>query len=140
MRTFTSLAAIVPLLAACQASPTDPGPDTDKPAVVVAIAPSVAALDLGASLRLTASVEGSAHQGATPSDIVWETSNPAIATVGTGGVVQALKLGQVQIVARWRGSAGVARVTVREPVEVPPCVDALIAGAARAPQGARPCP
>jgi len=135
MRTFTSLAALVPLLAACQASPTDL-----EPAVVVAVAPSVAALDLGASLRLTASVEGSAHQGGTPSDIVWETSNPAIATVETGGIVQALGVGQVQIVARWQGSAGVARVTVREPVEeVPPCVDALIEGAARVPQGALPC-
>lgn len=135
MRTLLSRSTIVSLtglLAACSSSPTESSVTTDPP--VVTVAPSVAAVETGASLRLTA--EWRRHDGThlTPLDLHWRSSDPSIATVASGGVVQGVKAGRVKIVAESQGAEGTASVTVVEPGGLH-CLQALIVGPSAPPHG-----
>jgi hypothetical protein len=122
MRTVTPLAALVAALAACSTSPTDEGSVLVTPPAVIAVAPRVAALELGSSLRLTATAPGLAALQGTPTDLVWRSSNTSIAIVGAGGLVQAIGVGAVRIVVSWRGYSGVSLVTVRAALgDAAPC-------------------
>ncbi len=130
MRTLLTLSAVVSLsglVAACSSTtptgtsaPTDPG--------VVTIAPSVAALARGSSLRLTAAVNEADGTSRIPSGLTWRSSDPAIASVASGGLVLGVKAGRVQIIAEAQGIAGAASVTVIEPSGTPRCIEALIVG------------
>ena len=136
MRTFPTRPAVVALtvlLAACSSSP--PTGLEVPPTGVVAIAPSVAAIEPGGSLRLAAAFENTDGTRWTPSDLTWRSTDPSIATVGAGGVVYGLKAGQVEIVAEWQGSTGSARVTVLDPGGKPgTCVAAMIVQASDHPE------
>ncbi|MCE9572642.1 MAG: Ig-like domain-containing protein [Deltaproteobacteria bacterium] len=89
-----------------------------SPAVaeVVAIAPATVALSIGdtASLRATATFTDGNTLDATGL-VRWESSLPALATVGADGVVRALAAGQVTITALRDGAVGTATITIAAP-------------------------
>jgi hypothetical protein len=130
MRTLLTLSAVVSLggqVAACSSTPT--GTSAPPEPGVVTVAPSVAALARGSSLRLTAAVREADGTSGTPSGLTWRSSDPAIASVAAGGLVFGLRAGRVQIIAEAQGITGAASVTVVEPSGTPHCIEALIVGA-----------
>jgi uncharacterized protein YjdB len=141
MRSVLYSAAVVTLvgvLAACSSSPTDPPPEADGPTGALVVAPSAATITPGDVVRLAASVGQADGNRWAPFDIVWQSTDPTIATVAFDGVVQGLKPGEVHIVASWQGTASFAHVTVLESVtQVPLCLKNLSAktAAAGVPQG-----
>jgi uncharacterized protein YjdB len=137
MRTLLSRSTIVSLiglLAACSSSPTESPVTTDPP--VVTVTPSVAALERGGSLRLTAEMRRPDGTYSTPADLHWGSSNPSIATVASGGMVQGVKAGRVKIVAEWQGTLGTANVTVVEPGGMH-CLQVPLGGTSAHPHGTK---
>jgi uncharacterized protein YjdB len=134
MRTLMSLSAgvsLTALLAACSSSPTD---STDAGGLgVVTVAPSVAALERGASLWLRAELEQTDGTRSTPSNLHWRSSDPSVATVASGGLVRGVQAGRVQIVAESEGTTGSASVTVLESGGTP-CIETMLAGTAVPPK------
>jgi alpha-amylase len=129
MRTMLTLSTVVSLgslLAACSSTPTGSSSPADPG--VVTVAPSVAALARGASLRLTAAVKEADGTSGMPSDLTWRSSDPAIASVASGGLVLGIKAGHVQIIAEAQGITGAASVTVVESTGAPHCIEALVVG------------
>jgi alpha-amylase len=129
MRTMLTLSTVVSLgslLAACSSTPTGSSSPADPG--VVTVAPSVAALARGASLRLTAAVKEADGTSGMPSDLTWRSSDPAIASVASGGLVLGIKAGHVQIIAEAQGITGAASVTVVESTGAPHCIEALVMG------------
>jgi uncharacterized protein YjdB len=134
---FLAVSPLVGVLAACQ-SPTDPN-RASAPTVVVAVAPSVAAIEPGESFRFTAAVGGADGTRWTPADLTWQSTDPSIASVGSDGMVQALTAGHVVIVADWQGTTGIARVTVLASTAKQHCLEALVAATAAVPQQQPSC-
>jgi uncharacterized protein YjdB len=129
MRTMLTLSTVVSLgslLAACSSTPTGSSSPADPG--VVTVAPSVAALARGASLRLTAAGKEADGTSGMPSDLTWRSSDPAIASVASGGLVLGIKAGHVQIIAEAQGITGAASVTVVESTGAPHCIEALVVG------------
>jgi uncharacterized protein YjdB len=129
MRSLLTLSTVVSLsslVAACSSTPTGSSAPADSG--VVTVAPSVAALARGASLRLTAALKAADGTSGIPSDLTWRSSDPAIASVASGGLVLGVKAGRVQIIAEAQGITGAASVTVVEPSGTPHCIEALVVG------------
>jgi uncharacterized protein YjdB len=121
MRTLQSLPAAVVLtavLAGCSGS-TGPGGSSETDPPKLTIVPSVAAIESGGSIRLTAQVSASDGTQWTPADLTWRSSDSSVASVGPGGLVQAVSAGDVQIVGEWEGTTSVARVKVTETAQDP---------------------
>ena len=129
MRTLLTLSMVVSLsglLEACSSTPTGSSGSADPG--VVTVTPNVAALARGASLRLTAALKASDGTSGIPPDLTWRSSDPAIASVASGGMVLGVKAGRVQILAEANGITGAASVTVVEPSGSPHCIEAMIVG------------
>jgi hypothetical protein len=143
MRFILSSAAgviLVGVLAACSSSPTDLHEDTEGQTGALVVAPSAATISPGGTVRLVAAAVGQTDGNRwTPADIVWQSTDPTIATVGLDGMVQGLKAGEVKIVASWQGATSSARVTVlASPVtQVPACLENLAEKTAGVPRACR---
>jgi hypothetical protein len=117
MRT-SSLFSLVVLTAAatlgCQSDATAPLTVESDPAALT-VAPSIATVDGGKFLRLTASLHLPDGSKATAPDVSWRSADGSIATVGPDGIVQGVRSGRVQIVATWHDSRGSSLITVLDP-------------------------
>jgi hypothetical protein len=129
MRLLHLLSAVVlpvVLLVNCQSDATAPLVGGDDHATVSVI-PGLVSVDGGKALKLTAKVRHADGSYSEPVDVTWSSADGAIATVGTGGWVQALRPGRTQIVASWHENRGSSLVTVIDPLakkSPPPCAAA----------------
>ncbi|MQA92732.1 MAG: hypothetical protein GEU90_21330 [Gemmatimonas sp.] len=79
----------------------------------VTVAPSTATIALGATSQLTASVLDSLGNILSGKTVTWSSSNTAVATVSSGGVVTAQGVGSASITARVDGESSSASITVQ---------------------------
>lgn len=104
------LFAAVALLGGCSGSPTEPQlvPIGD----VLLVSPATASIGDRGTLQLTVNVTGS-NQSLTPSpELVWSSSDEQVAGVTANGMVFGRAGGATDIVARWHGLRGAARINV----------------------------
>ncbi len=88
-----------------------------RPVSAVILSPSQVTIFTGQSAQLTAIVTDDRGQILTGRPILYSSSNTAVATVSTGGLVTGVSSGMVTITATSEGSIGTASVTVApEPV------------------------
>jgi uncharacterized protein YjdB len=134
MRTPSLLSLIVVTAMAtlgCQSDATAPLTVEADP-VGLTVVPSIATVDGGKFLKLTASLHLQDGSKATAPDVTWQSADGTIATVGSDGIVQGLRAGRVQIVATWHDSRGSSLVTVVDPAikdkNLPHCLEPLKAG------------
>lgn len=87
---------------------------TDYSAVeTVTVSPKTNNLDVGATRKLTATVEPSTAK----QDVAWSSDNDEIATVKKDGTVTAVSKGETTITATAEGKTDTATVNVTQPVE-----------------------
>ena len=79
--------------------------------VGVVVQPLAPTVQVGATQQLTATITAANGEDLS-SDPEWATTNPAIATVDSKGIVTGVRQGTVDIVATFAGVAGVSHVTV----------------------------
>jgi len=91
---------------------TGGGTSGSSTAASVNLSPSSNTLEIGQSYRLTAKVLGSNGTELTGRTINWESSNNAVATVDSSGVVKALAAGSTQLTAQVDGKSTTAALTV----------------------------
>lgn len=82
----------------------------------VSVQPGTAALAVGQSTTLTATVKDANGAVVTDRTVAWTSSNALVATVTQAGVVKALAAGTAAISATSEGSSGSATVSVSTPV------------------------
>jgi trimeric autotransporter adhesin len=121
---ISALACAVALLS-CGGDSTGPGGGNGS----VTVSPPTDSVALGASVTLSAAVNGHAVSG---SSVFWNTENAAIATVSSAGVVSGIAVGTVRIAASSGGNSGFSTITVVPPsvasVRVTPSSEAIKVG------------
>ena len=100
------------------------------PVALMQVSPDVATIVIGDTVQLTAAVYDGAGNDLVDRSVAWAASNPAVATVTMTGLVTALGVGTVQIVASAESMADTASITVTDvPVaslSVTPPADTLL--------------
>ncbi|MBA2304818.1 MAG: Ig-like domain-containing protein [Acidobacteria bacterium] len=122
MRAVTPLQvaiAAATLLAACT-STTGPRPVTDPEILVVTVAPSSATIDGGAFIKLNATVMSEEGPVTSRAPVSWSSADPTIAAVGSDGLVEGRRAGEVRIIATWQNARGSAFVKVARALKPPP--------------------
>ncbi|HEU5050920.1 MAG TPA: Ig-like domain-containing protein, partial [Gemmatimonadales bacterium] len=98
------------LLLAAAAACESAGPSGDE--LTITVTGEASLIAIGGTVQLTATArdgEGAVVQGLT---FEWNTSNPAVATVSSSGLVTGAAGGTALITAGWRGSAGTKSISV----------------------------
>jgi hypothetical protein len=120
---LAALGAVVVGASACGSS--SPSPSSPSPAAQPAASlqyVSVTGSFLIGSIGGTTQLRANANTTAGPQDVTsqatWSSSNDAIATVSSGGLVSARGTGLVVITARYQGLSGDAGISVATPVNV----------------------
>ena len=93
-------------------------PSTPTPSPVVAtvtVNPPSPSLQVGDSIRLTATAQDSTGSVVSGVEISWSSSDPAITTVSPAGVVRAVSGGSAAVIATAEGVSGEANVSVLAP-------------------------
>jgi trimeric autotransporter adhesin len=109
--TSTAVAAAV-TIAACSSKKSGESPTTPTGSVTsVAVTGNAPTIGLTTQLTATATLSTGATQNVT-SQATWQSSNTAIATVNSAGVVTGMSAGDVDITATYQAVAGRARITV----------------------------
>lgn len=103
-------ATLVALSTACFALPVTPG--EDAAVAKVNVTPTSASVVLGETAQLAAVPVDDAGNALSDRPVVWFTSNPAIATVTSTGLVTGTGVGGVVIGATSEGRTGTSNVTV----------------------------
>jgi uncharacterized protein YjdB len=85
---------------------------TPEPVATVTVEPGTGSLRIGETLLLTATVRDARNNPLTGRTIVWTSSNQAVATVSSSGLVSAVGLGATTAIATSEGKSGTAAVTV----------------------------
>jgi hypothetical protein len=80
----------------------------------VLVNPVSTSVQVGDSVRLTATSVGGAGTAGPPQEITWESSVPRVATVSPAGVVTGARAGTARILARMGSDSGMATVTVTD--------------------------
>jgi parallel beta-helix repeat protein len=80
------------------------------PPTNITVTPSTATLEVGQTVKLTASMPG----------VSWLSANTAVATVTSGGVVTAVAPGSTIVTAKSKSSRGTSAITVNAPPPPPP--------------------
>ncbi len=95
---------------------------TSQPPVVttVTVAPATPSLAVGATVTLTATVKDAQGNTMTGQTVSWSTSNAAIATVNSTGLVTGVAAGIATITATSSGKSGTSSVTVTAAAPPPP--------------------
>ena len=126
MRARTSLYLAAPailLLAACGATGLEAPPDEKQ--AHLALIPSVASIDAGATIRLTLAAHAGDGTTVHPLGVVWRSSDLTVATIAEGGLVRGGSPGLAQITARWQDLSTTALVKVLPVIKKtendPPC-------------------
>jgi len=83
-----------------------------QPAASVSVALDAATLEVGQATQAVATLKDAAGTTLTDRTVAWQSSNPAIATVNSSGVVTAVARGSATISAIADGKTGGATVTV----------------------------
>jgi len=83
-----------------------------RPVASVTISPDSPAVLKGLTVRLTARARDSTDHTIVGPSVSWSSSDPAIATVNSSGLVTGVGVGAVSIVATSEGVSGTAAVTV----------------------------
>lgn len=83
-----------------------------KPVASVTVTPAIVSLQAGSSLALASSVADAQGQTLSDRSVSWQSSAPAIASVSSVGLVQAIAAGVARITATSDGVSGGADVTV----------------------------
>jgi hypothetical protein len=89
-------------------TPTSPSAPTVTSVAVTGSAPTIG---LAAQFTATATLSNGVTQNVT-SQATWQSSNAAVATVNSAGVVTAVAIGEVDVTATYQSVAGRARITV----------------------------
>jgi uncharacterized protein YjdB len=84
---------------------------TNVPVASVAVSPTSASLTVGQTAQLTATPEDLSGTPLAGRIVTWATSNAAVATVSTTGLVSAVGAGSATITATSEGKSGTAAVT-----------------------------
>ncbi|HKI75421.1 MAG TPA: Ig-like domain-containing protein [Pseudomonadales bacterium] len=105
---------LISLLAACGGS--GGGGTTPTPTVAsVTVSPATATINVGATQQLTATAKDSSGATISGASIAYSSSDTAIATVSTGGLVTGVAAGSATITATSSGKSGTATITVNTP-------------------------
>jgi alpha-tubulin suppressor-like RCC1 family protein len=83
-----------------------------EPVAAVIVAPNASILVVGETRRLTATLHDAAGNVLDGRAITWQSSDNAIVSVGTAGLVRAVAQGQATITATSEGKSGTADVSV----------------------------
>jgi hypothetical protein len=111
-RIFAAGALLCAAALACDDVPNLVG----RPAVAsVTVTPAAATLSVGDSLQLGVTTVDASNTVLMGRLITWASSNPAVATVTTNGLVQAIAVGSAIITATSEGRSGSAVITVTTP-------------------------
>lgn len=86
----------------------------------VTVAPSSAAINVGATTQLSATVRDAQGNVMTGQTVTWSTDNSAVAAVNANGLVTGVAAGQATITATCSGHAGTSSLTVSAPPPPPP--------------------
>jgi Tol biopolymer transport system component/uncharacterized protein YjdB len=116
-RTARAAATLALLVAAACDGSSGNGPDSDggsqRPAVAsVSVAPGAPALAIGESAELSAEPRDATGRPLTDRSVTWSSTNDAVATVSSAGVVTAVGAGTARVVAASEGKQGTAEITV----------------------------
>ncbi len=120
-----ALCAVTALVAACDSSPTDL---SDDRTFLLVVHPSSATLQPGRQLQLNVTSQGAEDRTLTAGDMLWSSTDAAVATVTAGGVVTAQGNGAAQITAWFEGHRAVASVKVIDRGGLGPCGNLAAAG------------
>jgi uncharacterized protein YjdB len=82
----------------------------------VSVSPSSATVQVGKTQQLTATLKDASGNPLTGRTITWSSSNMAVATVSSSGLVTGVKAGAATITATSEGKSGTASITVPAPV------------------------
>lgn len=88
---------------------------TAPTAASVTVAPATATITVGSSTTLAATVRDGSSNVMVNASVTWSTSNAAVATVSSSGVVTGAAPGSVTITARSGTASGTATITVTLP-------------------------
>ena len=108
--------AVLPLLACGDSAPTEPPVQPPPPPppepTSITVSPPEAFLRQGETFQFTATVRDQYNQPATRTAVTWRSSNPAVATIDTTGLVTAVRDGVTTITAMAGAATAMAAVTV----------------------------
>ena len=85
---------------------------TVVPVATVTVSPASASVAAGQTVQLTATEKDAGGNVLTGRVVTWATSNAAVATVSTGGLVSGLVVGTATITATSEGKSGSSAITV----------------------------
>lgn len=98
---------LLPILGSCGDSTSAPVPSR------IVVSPGTVTMDaIGLTQQYTATVEDKKGKPITGAGIAWTSSDPAVASVSSSGLVQGLKKGTTSIRATSEGLTGIANLTV----------------------------
>ena len=100
---------------------------TVVPVAAVAVTPSSASLDVGASTSFNATTTDANGNTLTGRPITWASANTSIATVSSAGLVTGVGAGTTNITATAEGKTGTAQVVVKATTPPPPIPVASVA-------------
>jgi len=86
----------------------------------VTVSPPTASIATGASVTLTATVKDAQGNVMSGQTVTWSTSNSAVASVNSSGVVSGVAAGSATVTATCAGKMGSSAITVSSPAPPPP--------------------
>jgi uncharacterized protein YjdB len=105
------------------------------PIASITVTPPIDTVTLGGTVQLTATIKDSAGNTLTGRSVTWGSSNAAVATVSTTGLVTTVGVGAAAISAKSSGQTGFAAVTVNQvpvgSVVISPLSDTVTVGGQR---------
>lgn len=109
--------AAATLAVGCSSSPTEPQisqriPAPTEPILRLVVTPSLATLNAGGTVKLSATAQSGDRSVAQQVAVSWLSSDALIATVSADGVVRGIAPGRADIQVRSGTSVATARITV----------------------------
>ncbi len=99
------------------------------PVAKVTVSPSAANVLIGGTMQLVAQTEDVTGNVLTERVVTWASSNTAVATVSSTGLMMGVGAGQATITATSEGQRGTAAITVNTALTITPASDSVQAGA-----------